>query len=269
MSVIAQPSRLTMIGRQADYWLTVYKRTWRGSVFNSFITPVLYLVAMGMLLGRFVDSSGAALPGATSYLHFVAPGLLAAHAMQIAMGEVLWPVMGMLKWNKTYFSMVATPLRVADVFLAHMGFVAFRIATTCAIFMLALVPFGIYRGVPGVLAAFVVQLLIGLSFATPFFAVAARATSDSVFSVIMRVVVTPLFLFSGAFFPVTNLAPPLQLAAQLTPLYHGVELTRTFLLAPWEAIDWLVVAGHTTYLLVLALAGGAWAIRRLGRRLIS
>ena len=221
-----------MVGRQFDYWLTVYKRTWRGSVFNSFVTPLLYLVAMGLLLGRFVDDSGATLPGATSYLQFVAPGLLAAHAMQIAMGEVLWPVMGMVKWNKTYFSMIASPLRVADVFGAHMAFVAFRVATTCGAFMLAMLPFGAYVSLPGALAAYAVQLLIGLAFATPFFGVAAWARSDSVFSVIMRVVVTPLFLFSGAFFPVTNLAPPLRMAAQATPLCHGVELTRTFMLTP-------------------------------------
>lgn len=263
------PRHMVMVSRQFDYWLTVYQRTWRGSVFNSFVTPVLYLVAMGMLLGRFVDDSGARLPGATTYLHFVAPGLLAAHAMQIAMGEVLWPVMGMVKWNKTYFSMIATPLRVVDVFGAHMAFVAFRIATTCAVFMLALVPFGLYASWPGVVLAFAVQLLIGLAFATPFFGVAAWAKSDSVFSVIMRIVVTPLFLFSGAFFPVSNLAAPLQVAAQLTPLYHGVELTRAFMLAPWGAIDWPMMAGHAAYLLAIVVVGAAWATRRLERRLIS
>ena len=263
------PGHLAMIGRQLDYWLTVYKRTWRGSVFNSFLTPLLYLVAMGLLLGRFVDDSGARLPGGTTYLHFVAPGLLAAHAMQIAMGEVLWPVMGMVKWNKTYFSMIATPLSVADVFGAHMAFVAFRVATTCAVFMLALVPFGAYVGVGGALLAFCVQLLIGLAFATPFFGIAAWARSDSVFSVIFRVVVTPLFLFSGAFFPVANLAPALRVMAQITPLYHGVELTRSFLLTPLGAIDWVAAAGHAAYLLILALLGGAWAVRRLERRLIS
>lgn len=258
-----------MVGRQFDYWLTVYKRTWRGSVVNSFLTPLLYLVAMGMLLGRFVDDSGARLPGATTYLQFVAPGLLAAHAMQIAMGEVLWPVMGMVKWNKTYFSMIATPLRVGDVFGAHMAFVAFRIATTCAVFMLALVPFGAYASWPGAALAFLTQLLIGLAFATPFFGVAARAKSDSIFAVIFRVVVTPLFLFSGAFFPVSNLAAPLRLAAQATPLYHGVELTRAFMLTPLDSIDWWAMLGHTAYLLALALLGSAWAVRRLRGRLIA
>lgn len=268
-TVTDAPRHLSMVARQFDYWLTVYKRTWRGSVFNSFVTPVLYLVAMGMLLGRFVDDSGVRLPGATSYLQFVAPGLLAAHAMQVAMGEVLWPVMGMLKWNKTYFSMVATPLRVADVFGAHMAFVAFRIATTCAAFMLALVPFGAYASAPGALLAFLVQILIGMAFATPFFAVAARASSDSIFSVILRIVVTPLFLFSGAFFPVENLARPVQLAAQATPLYHGVELTRALMLSPLGSIDWLAMAGHAAYLLALSPLGGVWAIRRLRGRLIA
>lgn len=263
------PGHAAMVLRQADYWLTVYRRTWRGSVFNSFVTPVLYLIAMGVLLGRFVDDAGAALPGATSYLHFVAPGLLAAHAMQIAMGEVLWPVMGMLKWHKTYFSMIATPLRVIDIVGAHLTFVAFRVALACGVFMLALAPFGAYVSLPGALAAFLVQLLIGMAFATPFYGVATGAKTDSIFAVIMRVVVTPLFLFSGAFFPISNLAPPLQLAAQATPLYHGVELTRTFMLTPLAAVEWAAVAGHAAYLLVLAALGAAWSVARLRRRLIS
>lgn len=263
------PGHLTMLARQTDYWLTVYRRTWRGSVFTSFVTPLLYLVAMGMILGRYVDDSGAALPGGTSYLLFVAPGLLAAHAMQVVMGEALWPVMGMLKWSKTYFSMIATPLAVADIFGAHLAFMLFRVATSCAVFMLALAPFGAYVGLGGALLAFAVQVLIGAAFATPFYGVAAWARSDSLFSVVFRVVVTPLFLFSGAFFPISGLPPPLQVAAQVTPLYHGVELTRSFMLTPLAAIDWAVAAGHAAYLLALAVGGGVWAVRRLGRRLIS
>lgn len=82
-----QPRHLALALRQVDYWLTVYKRTWRGSVVNSFVTPLLYLMAMGWLLGGYVDASRPDLGRAPSYLLFVAPGLLAAHAMQTAMGR--------------------------------------------------------------------------------------------------------------------------------------------------------------------------------------
>src|SRR4051794_202265 len=111
--------RWEMVGRQTTYWTTVYRRTWKGSVVTSFVMPLLYVLAMGVLLGGYVDP-GADLEGAPSYLAFVAPGLVAAHAMQTATGEVTWPVMGNLKWHKTYYAMVATPLAVPDVVAAHL-----------------------------------------------------------------------------------------------------------------------------------------------------
>ena len=77
--------------RQYDYWLTVLKRTWRGGVVSSFITPLFYVVAMGVLLGGFIDGDPATLEGATSYLAFVVPGLVAAHAMQLAVERVDLP----------------------------------------------------------------------------------------------------------------------------------------------------------------------------------
>ena len=255
-----------MIWRQFDYWLTVYRRTWRGSVVSSFVAPVLYLTAMGVVLGDFVDAGGSRLGGAASYLQVVAPGLLAAHGMQVAMAEMTWPVMGKLKWHKTYFAMVCTPLRPRDLFGAHLGFVLFRVGLTAAVFMLVLSGFGVYHSFSGVVPAFAATVLVGAAFATPCYAIAVKARSEAIFPVIFRVVVMPLFLFSGAFFPVGNLPGPLTWIALLTPLWHGVELTRMFLL---DAVAWPAAAGHVAYLAVLA-AFGAWlSVRRLTRRLIA
>ena len=142
------------VARQRVYWATNYKRTWKGSAVTSFVSPLFYVVAMGVLLGGFVDDSTAgtnALGGAPSYLAFVAPGLAAAHAMQIATGEVTWPVMGNLKWHRTYYAMVATPLSVPDVVAAHLAYVAFRLAITTGVFLLVLAPFGVFESVTGVL----------------------------------------------------------------------------------------------------------------------
>ena len=72
--------------RQTDYWWTLFKRTWKGGVINSFISPLFYVVAMGVLLGGFIEGDPAKLEGATSYLAFIVPGLVATHAMQIAVG---------------------------------------------------------------------------------------------------------------------------------------------------------------------------------------
>jgi lipooligosaccharide transport system permease protein len=259
-NVVAGASRLF------DYWAIVYRRTWKGSVVSSFVTPLFYVLAMGVLLGGFIEGDPAKLEGATSYLAFVAPGMIAAQAMTTAFGETTYPVMGMIKWHKTYFGMVATPLGISDVILSHLGFVVFRIATTCAVFIAVMAPFGVFSSVPGVIGAFFVQLLIGLAFATPIYAFSAGLKDESAFALVYRLGMLPLFLFSGAFFPVSNLDPWMEALARATPLWHGVDLTRMLTLGD---VDWSMAAVHVAYLVVLALAGWFWAVRRLTKRMVS
>jgi lipooligosaccharide transport system permease protein len=259
-NVVAGASRLF------DYWAIVYRRTWKGSVVSSFVTPLFYVLAMGVLLGGFIEGDPAKLEGATSYLAFVAPGMIAAQAMTTAFGETTYPVMGMIKWHKTYFGMVATPLGISDVILSHLGFVVFRIATTCAVFIAVMAPFGVFSSVPGVIGAYFVQLLIGLAFATPIYAFSAGLKDESAFALVYRLGMLPLFLFSGAFFPVSNLDPWMEALARATPLWHGVDLTRMLTLGD---VDWSMAAVHVGYLVVLALAGWFWAVRRLTKRMVS
>ena len=187
---------------QVDYWTTVYRRTWRGSVVSSFLLPLLYLTAMGVGLGGYVDDAARsdALGGLT-YLDYIAPGLLAATAMQTAVGEGMWPVMTAFKWQKTYHAMVATPLRARDILSAHLGFVAFRLLTTCGVFLVVLAAFGAIVSWQGALAALLVSVLVGMAHATPLFAFAAKAESPDGFAVLYRLGIMPMFLFSGAFFP--------------------------------------------------------------------
>ena len=244
---------LEMVLRQRTYWTTSYKRTWKGSVVTSFVMPLLYVLALGVLLGGFV-SSGADLEGAPTFLAFVAPGLVAAQAMQTATGETTWPVMGNIKWNGTYYAMVATPLI----------FVMFRIATTAGVFLLVLAPFGVFESTLGVLLALPVLVLVGMSFAGLFVAYSATIKSEESFAIIYRLLVIPLFLFSGAFFPISNLSAPLEWVARLTPLWHGVDLTRMLVLGEVRPGPALV---HVSYLLVLALVGWWLAVRRLGKRM--
>lgn len=252
--------------RQADYWLTLYKRTWRGSVITSFVTPLLYVVAMGVLLGGYIEGDPDQLEGATSYLAFVAPGLVAAQAMQMVVGEMTYPVMGMVKWQRIAFGMTATPLDAIDVINAHLGFVLFRLATVCGVFMLVMAPFGVYASVGGALAAFVVQLLIGMAFATTVYGLSAGLKDEGAFALVFRLGVIPLFLFSGAFFPIENLSTWMEQLARLTPLWHGVDLTRMLTLG---TLDGGSAAVHVAYLVVMTVLGYWWACRRLTNRLVS
>lgn len=252
--------------RMADYWWTVYKRTWKGSVVSSFVTPLLYVVAMGVLLGGFIQGDPDRLEGAGTYLAFVVPGMLAAQAMQLVFGELTYPVMSGVKWHKTYFAMVATPLGVRDVVQSQVGFVLFRVALSSAVFCLVVAPFGVFATWWGAVAAWAAQLLVALAFATPVFALSSYLKDEMGFSLVFRLGMIPMFLFSGAFFPVGNLDPVLATLARATPLWHGVDLTRMLTVDRFDPVLALV---HVAYLAALAAVGYVLVLRFLGRRLAS
>jgi lipooligosaccharide transport system permease protein len=254
------------IGRQLDYWMTVYLRTWRGSAISSFVSPIFYVVAMGVLLGGFVEADPDTLEGATSYLAFVVPGLVAAHAMQTAVGETTYPVMGMIKWQKIYDSMLATPLQVRHLVAANLLFVGFRVATACGVFMLVVAPFGVFESWWGPFLAFGSQVLVGMAFASLVYGFTARLKSEEGFGVLFRLAVFPLFLFSGAFFPITNLGDWGAWIARCTPLWHGVNLSRMFCL---DHVDWLVAAVNVAVLVALCVFGWFWSVSGLTKRLVS
>jgi lipooligosaccharide transport system permease protein len=253
-------------GRLIDYWATVYLRTWKASVVSSFLVPLLYIVAMGVLLGGFIKGDPSKLEGATSYLAFVAPGMVAAQAMSTVFGEVTYPVMGMIKWQRIYYSMIASPLTVGDIVFAQLGFIVFRVATVSAVFLAVMSPFGVFSSVWGVVVAFFAQLLIGLAFATPIFALTAAMKDESAFSLVFRLGMIPLFLFSGAFFPITNLSVVMEWFARVTPLWHGVDLTRMLVLGH---VDVSMALVHVAYLGVLAAAGWWLAVHNLQKRLVD
>ncbi|WP_148615077.1 ABC transporter permease [Nocardioides rubriscoriae] len=265
----AQAGRLSTVEavrRMAPYWLTVSLRTWRGSVVSAFLAPVFYVVAMGVLLGGFIDSDPARLEGAPTYLAFIVPGLVAGHAMQTAVADTSWPVFSNFKWNRVYDSMVATPITVRQVAVAHLFFVWVRVTVVCAIFDLVVAPFDVYAAWWSPVAALGAQSLTGLAFATLMYGYSCRISSDAAFGVVFRLAVFPLFLFSGAFFPVANLGPVGEVVAKLTPLWHGVNLSRTCSLATLEPGTALLNVG---VLLAVAGLGAWWATSGLERRMAS
>ena len=118
-------SSYSLAVRPLEFFFAQYRRVWRGTAVSSVVTPVIYLLALGVGLGVFADRF-ANLPEGVSYLEFVAPGLLAATAMQLATFEASWPVLSAIKWTRQYHAMLATPLRVGDIVLGHQAFIAVR-----------------------------------------------------------------------------------------------------------------------------------------------
>jgi lipooligosaccharide transport system permease protein len=248
--------------RAYEHWLAQYKRVWRGTLGTSLINPLLYLAALGVGLGTIVDKSQNA-PAGVPYLDFIAPGLLAAAAMQTAATESSWPVMGAIKWTRTYYAMTATPLTERDVLLGHQLFVVTRVLVASAAYLAAVAAFGAVNSWLGLLAV-PAAVLIGTAFSMPMAAYAATTESDSSFPPIFRFVIVPMFLFSGTFFPVSQMPLGFELLAYVTPIWHGVELCRGLTLGTVEVLPAL---GHLGYLLAWTIGGLLLARRAYRRRL--
>ncbi len=247
--------------REFRYWLTNYRRTWRGSIYTSILSPVLYLGAMGIGLGKLVDAHGTGRLGGVSYLAFLAPGLLAAAAMQAGIEESTYPVLGSVKWRGTYYAAAASPLRPADIFHGHLLFTAMRLAMNSAIFLVVMAAFGAITS-PWVLAALPVAVLTGIAFAAPVEAWAITVTKDTSFALVFRFGMIPLFLFSGTFFPVTQLPAWIRPLAYATPLWHGVALCRSLSLGTATLGGTLVHVGYLAALAAVSIAVGQRTYRR-------
>ena len=244
-------------------WITAYKRTWRGSIVGRFLSPLMFLLSLGLGLGSLVNKSTGGVDG-VPYLQFVVPGILAAQAMWVAMGESTYPVMGAIRWNEKYHAMLATPVSIDDVLLGHLLYVAMQITGATAIFIGVAALFGSFSSW-WVLLCLPITVLTGMAFAVPVFAFSATQEGDGGFNILFRFIMTPLFLFSGIFFPVGQLPAVMRPIAWVTPLWHGVEANRSLALGSPDSVG---VLGHTAYLLVVIAVGGWLARRAFTKRMV-
>ena len=247
--------------RVVERELRVFSKLWRGTIFSSFGTPVLYLGAMGLGLGGIVDARNRSV-GGLSYLAFVTPGLMAAGAALSTTGESLWPVLSGFKWMRHYHAMSAAVPRPGDIYDGVVAWLALHVAMTASAFLVVGAALGGVRSAWAVLAV-PAAVLGALALGAPIAAFAATQDSDAAFSPIMRLAVFPLFLFSGTFFPVSLLPGWGQALVVLSPLWHAVELCRA---ATTGRGGWVDV-GHVAALVACILAGAFWGHRTFARRL--
>jgi len=264
--VAPRPSRVSMIGRVYEHRWFEYRRTFRSSLFSSFLTPILFLTAMGLGLGTYVDAGDQAALGGVSYLAFLAPGLLAATCMQSAAFEATFPVMAGLLWNRIFHAMHATPISPRDIALGNLAWIATRMTLIATIFTIVIVVFGAATS-PTVVLAIPAAVLTGVAFAGPIAAFAATQNTPEKFNAVFRFGITPLFLFSGTFYPIDTLPQGLQVLAWLTPLFHGVELTRALSLGT-VMDDPLAAVVDVIYLGTMAIVGAWLMSRNIERRMV-
>jgi lipooligosaccharide transport system permease protein len=257
-----------------EYCARVYRRTWRGTMFMTFFSPILFLGAMGFGLGSFVDTSTAAGGGASAagvlgtvpFAAFLAPGLLVATCMQTGAFEATYPIMGRIVWDKVYHAMLATPIRILDIVAGQFGWFAIRLSLVATSYFVVMLVFGLVRGGPLAVLVIPIGVLTGLCFATWIAAFAATQRNDNGFALIFRFLITPLFLFSGTFFPIEQLPSFLQPVALITPTYHGVALSRDLTLGTAELGPSLL---HLAILLGVSAAGIATSTITFRRALVK
>ena len=228
--------------------------------------PVLYLVSIGLGVGAYIDKNtgGMGVDG-VSYITFLAPALLATAAIQGAIDESVFPTLEGFKWNKIFFSMNSTPLSgnhiATGVFINSL----IRVTFTAIIYWLVMLVFGVLESPRAWLAIFT-AIMAGAAFGAMMQALAGMLENEDIFfTVLQRFVIMPLFLFSGTFYPLTNMPIYLQWIGWISPLWHATELGRW--LSYGHEISSLMLYTHFIFLNSLLLIGIIASRRIFTRRL--
>lgn len=249
---------------QAEWRLAGMKAYWTSILGSALLTPVLYVLAMGIGLGSLVDSSVGGV-GGVPYLTFVAPGLLVATVVMSAVNELTFPVMGGFKWDKLYFARAATAASPSQVAVGELLAIGIRMLAEAAMFWVVLVALGAIDPV-GSWPMIGIAALAGLAFGAPLASYSATLEDEGFqFSMIQRFVVMPMFLFAGTFYPLESMPVYLQWIGWISPMWHGTQLARAasfgLPLTGWQ------IAMHGAFLLILTAVGLLATVRSFTRRL--
>ncbi len=240
-----------------------YRRTWSSTLITSVLFPVFFLLAVGFGLGSQIDDTSSL--GTSDYASFIGPGVLAGVATLQAGGLSLWPTLGAIKWQGDYQAALSTPLTTAALVVGHITWIGFRVTVSATVYLAVLAAFGVVASWWALLAPFA-AFLVAAAVAGPLSAWSAAQEGDDTFGPISRLGLTPLFLFSGAFFPLAQLPDVVAWVSMVFPVWHGVELTRGLINGTIGAAP---AAGHALALLAWATIGAALSLRSFTRRLAA
>jgi lipooligosaccharide transport system permease protein len=239
--------------------LRVFSKVWKGALLPQFFDPLFYLLALGFGLGTYLATVNG-----IPYKQFVGAGLMSSAVMWAASFETTWNIFFKMEETRLYDSVLTTPVEVQDLVLAEVAWAATRAVIYGTTFTLIVAIFGLVESPWAVLAPVFLALggacfgMLGLTFTSLI------QTMDW-YSFYYTLFITPLFLFSGIFYPLDKLPDWVHVVAWFTPLYHLVEITRGLVLGP----DALSVLGNAFWLLVLTSALFLIPVRALRRRLVA
>jgi len=228
--------------------------------------PLFYLIAVGVGIGVLVEQgSGTSGTNGIKYIAFIAPALLANSAIAAVMDETIFPTIEGFKWRKLFFAQNATPITGRQIALGVYLSALCRAIASVSIYYILLLAFNVVDfGLSILLIA--VAVLGGAAFgAVILFAAAKIENHDQFFNILGRLVIMPMFLFSGTFFPLSSMPIYLQPIGWVSPLWHATELGRE---AAFDyGVSTLMVVVHITFLSVLVIVGLFLSMRQFERRL--
>jgi lipooligosaccharide transport system permease protein len=236
---------------------------WRSLAIVGVATPLLYVLALGLGLGSLVNRHSHTL--GVPYLQFVAPAFLTAAALQGAAAAASYPVTAGFKWQRTLHGLAATPLTPRQICDGQLLWMTVRLVAGSIVYLAVMACFGAARSA-WVLLAVPVAVLTGMAFGSVVAGCSAWIEKENnFFNTLFRFVVTPMFLFSGTFYPISQLPRWGQVVAWFSPLWHGTELARDAGLG--GGLSGLAVSAHLAYLLAWLIGGMALARWRFRLRL--
>lgn len=227
-------------------------------------TPLMYLVTLGVGLGAVLTNNQTSFDG-VPYITFIAGALAATMAVGIAMEEMTFPVMGGFKWNRTYYGPQVTPITPQQIARGTVIAVSIRVVAQTVLLLLILAAFGAIHSLSSVLVI-VFSTIAALAFGLPCMAFAAGIFQErGQFSVIIRFIFMPMFLFSGTFYPLEHLPIYLQWIGWVSPIWHATELNR-WAIYGHEVEPWMFPV-HLGVMIVVAVIAFLIAQTRYYRRL--
>ena len=235
---------------------TVYTKLYRSSITLNFIEPMLYLLGMGMGIGGLVQQVNG-----MSYVEFIAPGLIASSSMFAATFECTYNTYIRMVHQKTFDAILATPVSSTELVMGEMLWGASQSVLYGVIIIIVLVGFGLVHS-SLILLSIPMLFVSGMLFAAIGIIFASVIPVIYYFNYYFTLFITPMFLFSGIFFPLEQMPEALRGVAFFTPLYHLVNITRGTAMGglPWADALWL---GVVTSALI------PYAVRRMSRRLME
>lgn len=249
----------------ATNWIAVWRRNylvWRklaiASMFGNLADPMIYLFGLGFGLGLMVGRVDG-----VSYIAFLAAGTVASSVMMSASFESMYSGFSRMHVQRTWEAIMHTPLALGDIVLGEIVWAASKAMLSGAAIMLVAGLLG-YASFPSMLAALPVIALAGLAFASAAMIVTALAPSYDFFMFYQTLVLTPMLLLSGVFFPLTQLPEIAQHAAHMLPLAHSVDLIRPAMLGRPATHIGLHVAVLASY----AIGGFLLSARLFRRRMM-